>query len=253
MQKDDVKKIIDIKSLLDDAPTFQCNLPSNGKVVEIQPLTTGQMKKLLSYNMESDQYVIEDVMDSLIMSCVVSDDFNIDDLYLQDRFFLFLEIRKVTKGSDYNFSFRCRHCENENITSFDINDLEVTDRACENGTINISKKLSFEIDFPKRSDQKNAITRARRKKYKNDTEKSGDIGIFTYANSVRSATTPDGSFLPPFEDRVYTIETVNRKVFDEFKQWFIDNDFGVKFEREVECRFCNKVETLNIPLTDFFN
>ena len=86
---------------------FNTTLPGSGEEVTFRPITTGQLKKLLIYENETDPMVIEGALDDLISSCIVNEDFNINDLYLQDRFFLLVEIRKKSKGENYSFQYNC--------------------------------------------------------------------------------------------------------------------------------------------------
>ena len=90
---------------------FDCKLPGSGKVVNYKPITTGQMKKLLIYENETSPVVQEKALDSLISSSVIDKDFNINDLYLEDRFFLLVEMRKNTKGKTFTFPFECSKCK----------------------------------------------------------------------------------------------------------------------------------------------
>jgi hypothetical protein len=73
------------------------DLPSSGEKIKIKPITTNQMKKLLVYENESDPIFGEKILDEILNFSVVNKD--VKELVLQDRYFLFIEIRKLTKGS----------------------------------------------------------------------------------------------------------------------------------------------------------
>jgi len=105
---------------------FETTLPGSGETIRFQPLTTGQLKKLLVYENETDIMIQEDALDNLICSCVTSENFDIDNLYLQDRFFLLMEIRKKTKGEKYDFTYKCPKCESQILNSLNLDDLKVT-------------------------------------------------------------------------------------------------------------------------------
>ena len=85
-------------------------IPSSKKVVTYKPISTGQMKRLLIYENNKNPLIIEQVLDDLIIGCVITEGFDIDVLTLQDRFDLLIEIRKQSKGNDYTFNFKCPTC-----------------------------------------------------------------------------------------------------------------------------------------------
>ena len=244
-------KSVDIKGLL-DTYEFPYTLPGSGNELLIKPITTGQMKKILAYEDESDPYIIEEALDKLISDCVLTEDFNIDDLYLQDRFCLLLEIRKVTKGDSYQFNWKCPSCKVENIETLKISELPVKSFNPQDNIIEINNRLKFEVGFPTRGDQKNAIGRVlgRKLSYR---ERQVEIQTGTFANCVGKVHTPDGVFEDiPFDDKVYILDNAPNESFERFTQWFVDNDFGVDFKREVGCRECGHREKIEIPLSDFF-
>lgn len=244
-------KSVDIRSLI-DTYEFPCKLPGTGQELLIRPITTGQMKKILVYEDETDQYVIEDALDNLVKTCVVNEDFDIDNIYLQDRFYLLLEIRKVTKGSSYSFNFKCPKCNTENIKNFSLEELPVQPRKDGNTVIEISERLRFSVDFPTRADQKDAVSRIMKMNL-TEREKAIEIVTATFANCIIGVDTPNGILTDiPFEDRVYLLDNITSDKFDLFKEWFNENDFGVKFELNVGCNHCNFNDKMKIPLTDFF-
>lgn len=244
-------KSVDIRGLV-DSYEFPCRLPGTGQDLMIRPITTGQMKKILVYEDETDQYLIEDALDNLIKQCVITEDFDMDNIYLQDRFYLLLEIRKVTKGASYSFNFKCPSCKAENVKNFSLDDLPVTPRVDSDSVIEISDRLRFSVDFPTRADQKDAVSRIMKMKL-TDREKAVEIVTATFANCIIGIDTPDGILTDvPFDDRVYLLDNITSDKFDLFKSWFNDNDFGVKFELDVKCNHCSFSDKMNIPLSDFF-
>ena len=76
---------------------FETTLPGSGVTIKFKPITTGQMKKLLVYENETDPSMVEEAMDELINSSVSTEGFDVKDVWLQDRFFLLVEIRRKTK------------------------------------------------------------------------------------------------------------------------------------------------------------
>lgn len=244
-------KSVNIRGLL-DTYEFPYTLPGSGEKVLIKPITTGQMKKVLAYEDETDPYVIEEALDKLIIDCVVSPNFNINNLYLQDRFSLLLEIRRVTKGDSYNFNWTCRKCKVENVANINITELNVKPFNKEGNVIEINDRLKFEVDFPTRADQKDAVGRAKGKTL-TLREKQVEVETGTLANSVRRVHTPEGVLDNiSFEDKVYILENIKSDVFEKFSSWFKDHDFGIEFVSTLSCIGCRNEEKIDIPLHDFF-
>lgn len=244
-------QIVDIKGLL-DSYEFPYTLPGSGAQLLIKPITTGQMKKILVYEDESDPFVIEEALDKLITDCVVTPDFNVETLYLQDRFSLLLEIRKISKGDTYQFSWKCPKCKVENMGNVVISQLNVKPFNLTDNVIEINERLKFEVDFPTRADQKDAVNRVKGKPMRY-TEKQVEVQTGTFANSVKTVHAGGIKIdTVPFEDKVYILDNIGSEVFDNFTSWFKEHDFGIDFTSKVRCISCEHTEKLDIPLSDFF-
>lgn len=106
---------------------FTTTLPGNGQDITFTPVRVGQIKSLLLYETSNDQNSTEDALDDMITECVVSpEDFDIKKLYLQDRFYLLVDIRKATRGALYNFQTVCTSCSSQTNQVLDITKLVVT-------------------------------------------------------------------------------------------------------------------------------
>lgn len=106
---------------------FETELPGSGDKITFKPVTTGQIKRLLLYETSSENDSIEEALDELITECVVDPkDFDVKKLYLQDRFYLLVDIRKATRGATYNFQTTCASCSSQTQQILDISKLVVT-------------------------------------------------------------------------------------------------------------------------------
>ena len=169
---------------------FSCTLPGTKQEVKYKPLTTGQIKKLLVNENEENPIVIENIFDELISSSVVNEDFNIDDIYVQDRSYLLIEIRKNSKGDQMSFQFKCPKCESQNLNYFDFNSLDIKQKENEEyGCVEISDDVKIYIDFITRGEQKesyNLIETGSLEKIRND------MSINSLAATIKKIESPDG-------------------------------------------------------------
>lgn len=244
-------KSVDIRGLF-DTYEFPCKLPGSGESLLIRPLTTGQMKKILIYEDETNPAVVEDALDRLISECVITEGFDVNNLYLQDRFFLLLEIRKVSKGSAYNFNFKCPECGFTNVKSFSLDDLEVKEKEDNDQEIKINDKFSLIVDFPTRKDQKTIFDFVSKKKLKG-REKEIETATTLYASCIQKINSVEGIVENvPLSDKLFILDNLTSSQFDEFKDWFEKNEFGVSFDVDVECTACDFSDKQSIPLSDFF-
>lgn len=105
---------------------FEAKLPGTGEDIKFKPITTRQLKRALLYENVEDIGKVEEALDEIITECVITADFDIDKIYLQDRFFLLLELRKVTKGNMYTFQAICTDCGGQFMQTVNLSDLSVT-------------------------------------------------------------------------------------------------------------------------------
>lgn len=153
---------------------FEYTLPGTGETVKFKPLTTSQMKQLLDYENEKSIGAVIQALDSLIKSSVISENFNIDELYLRDRFSLLVEIRKKTKGEQYEFQFRCPSCESQQYNVVDLDSLETKTMEVENGEIEISDGVVVNIGHVKVKDEREAIADLETMDFENDRKKEAE-------------------------------------------------------------------------------
>ena len=172
--------------------TFKCVLPGSKQEVEYKAITTGQIKGLLVYENETNPIILENAFDNLITSSVLSKDFNIDDLYLEDRNYLLIELRKVTKGDVYSFSFTCPECKNDNLSSINFEKLEVIEKPeVKDNEIVINKEVSIFIDHITRGDQKLSYSKINTKN-RTQNQIQADMVLNTLTTGIKKVVSPDG-------------------------------------------------------------
>ncbi len=228
---------------------FDCELPGSNKVVNYKPITTGQMKKLLIYENETSPIIQEKALDDLISSSVIDKDFKIDDIFLEDRFFLLVEMRKISKGKTFKFPFNCPDCKTQSSQKINLGDLEVIKKKKVNPLIELTDKISVELKHIKRGEQKKS------EKYldlkDSETKQKVEMQLLGYATGITKIITPDGEEEPDILDKKWMIENTPPTILDKLKKWYNDNAFGIEFTHTIKCE-CGYSEIVDIPLSNFF-
>lgn len=230
---------------------FETQLPGSGEVIKFKPLTTGDLKKLLIYENETDEVVIENALDDLIQSSVITENFDIKNCYLQDRFFLLVEIRKKSKGEVHRFNTICQKCGSQILSVIDLNDLKVTHPQKMEEEIVLNENISVNIGHITRIEQMNAFKFLDKKGSK--LQKTTNMSILTHAAGIKSITTPDGKEDDiNISDKVFLLENIPTNSYEKIRDWFDDNTFGIDFSYTTECVNCGNKKEMTIPLDNFF-
>jgi len=237
---------------------FDCILPGNGKEVKFKPITTGQMKSLLVYEGEKRPSKIEEALDNLITSSVTSENFDVAELYLQDRFCLLIELRKKTKGNEYQFNLTCPICKSQSIQNIDLDDLvisKINKRLSKK--VKINDDITVELGHIRRKDQVKAF-RLVDKNFKiskfTETQRLAEITLYTYAQAIETIVTPDGEEKNiDLEDKVFLLNNIPQDDYTKITDWFEKNNFGVEFSYTAKCIHCDDFEQKrDIPVSNFF-
>lgn len=231
---------------------FKTILPGSGQKIQFKPITTGELKRLLVYENESDERVIEEALDQLISSSVQNEDFNIKDLYLQDRFFLLVEIRKKTKGAFYKFTYECGSCRAQTLHNLNLDELVINKFPDDvSNSILLTDNISVKVKHITRQEQIDAY-----KEFNGDGMSSLQISIemalLTHAAGIYNVTTPNGIEDIGIGDKKFLLENISTGSYELIKDWYVDNNFGMDFTFEINCNGCGKKEKHDIPLHNFF-
>jgi hypothetical protein len=117
-------------------------------------VTTGQIKRLLTYEGETNYIVQEQALDDLISSSVLSEGFDMDELYIYDKLFLLMEIRKKTKGEVLEFKIDCPKCKSQSLNRSNLDELELIELDSEENHIVEIDKIKVHLRHMKRKHQK---------------------------------------------------------------------------------------------------
>lgn len=229
---------------------FDCKLPGSGETIKYKPITTGQMKKLLIYENESSPIIQEKALDDLISSSIIDKDFNINDLYLEDRFFLLVEMRKNTKGKTFNFDFNCPECKTISPQKINLDTLKIIKKKNVKTLIELTDTISVKVKYIKRGEQKEL------EKYLDltisETQQMVEMQLLGYSAGITKIITPDGEEEANILEKKWMLENTPPTIIDKLKEWYNENAFGIDFTYKVKCIKCGHSEIQDIPLSNFF-
>mgnify|MGYP001809905678 CR=1 FL=1 len=219
----------------------------------IRPMTGGTQKKLASKQVRSDAVKL---LNTLLMDCVVSiDGFPrvtngvISDLFIGDRDFLALEIRKISRGDKLTTVITCPHC-NEKLTmtsdlsaDIKINQLDGLEYTVIDGVPQFTiadpdSDFNAVFTFPNGVDQANAM----RYIMKNPVE--GTYALMYNCLISWNGKDPKDLTLAIFDE--LPIQQADF-VLDEFQRMLP----GPDFEIPAECPMCGGDLRLSLASSDF--
>lgn len=260
---------------------FETVLPGSGETIKFKPITTGQIKKLLIYEGAEEPEVIEKALDEIIEGCVVTEGFDIKKLFLPDRFFLLLELRKITKGNLYQFQSICPSCSSQSLQTVDLQKLPIKklnipvkpsvklqkgvkkapvvevkeEPEVEWNVIQLNKDIAVRVLPVSRGVQIQASD-IMKSTFPDApiVEKAVNISTIIYALVIQEVITRDGveSDLS-LEDKIYLLDNITQKELEKLTSWFDTNEFGIDFTFEVVCPQCLLKVKREVPMEDFFS
>lgn len=271
---------------------FECDLPGSGERIKYKPVTVGQIKRMMLYENTEDPFVIENALDSLISECVITEGFDIKKLFIPDRFYLLVEIRNATKGSNYKFGTRCFSCNSQVMVTVDLHKLPVkkldkkipeiknedkeivkkgilelveNEKKQENlfdieeikkqwNYVQLNENIGIVLDLMTRGKQLEVMNLV--KQYKNkltDEQINVEYNIMGVAILIKNVITSEGiEKNVSFEDKIFLIEHLLPDEEEKIIKWLDENNFGLDFTFKAKCIHCGNEVEREIPLENFF-
>lgn len=232
---------------------FTCELPGTGEKIDFKPLTTGQLKRLLTYENETNPVFQERAIDDLIGMSIVTEGYNPDTMFLEDRFYFLIQIRKKSKGEVLEFTNKCKECDSQSLIRLSLDELPVILRNTkENTEVELSNNIKIKLKHVTRSDQKQINSNVF--KGLNETQSSAEMQIQTTALGIDSVTTPEYGEETELdlEDKKYLVENIPTSEFEKLRNWYDVNFFGIEFKTELKCVHCSHRAKIEIPMDSAF-
>ena len=236
---------------------FTCELPGNKQEVKFKPVNTGNLKKLLTYEKETNLLIQEQALDDLILSSVLSEDFNIDELYLEDRFFLLVELRKKTKGEVLEFSLNCpnEECKSQSLNRVDLSKLPVKPiDESDNMVVDLDHNIKVYLRRLKRKHQKE-IHPSMIHEHLTPTQKQAEVQILYHACTIDKIETKSGiDENLKITDKKYLLENIPTGDYDKIRDRINETSFGVDLSYKSKCNKCGfEYETIVPVENNFFS
>lgn len=232
---------------------FTCELPGSKEKIHFKPVTTGQIKRLLTYENETNYVIQEQALDELITSSVLSDGFDINELYIYDRLFLLIELRKKTKGEILEFQVKCPECSSQSLNRVDLNNLEIKELDNEDNHVVEFGDIKIHLRHMKRKHQKEDIKPQLFPKGMKETQQAYMFQVAFHACSIDKIETPKGiDENLSMNDRIYFIEQIPMDFMEKLKNEIDNMGFGWKLQNKIKCVHCNFEFIEDIPIQQNF-
>jgi hypothetical protein len=233
---------------------FSCDLPGSKEKIQFKPVITGQIKKLLTYENETNYVVQEQALDDLISSSVLSEGFDVGEMYIFDRLYLLIEIRKKTKGEVLEFQVNCPECKSQSINRVNLDELELIELDTELDTVvELSNDIKVHLRHMKRKHQIQEIKSKNFPKTLTDRQMGYTFQVFFHACAINKIETPSGvDENININDRVYFIEHIPMYEMDKIKERVDQMSFGWKLEYLSKCVHCKYENKEIVPIQNNF-
>lgn len=253
---------IDFKDFRDYLNVFEFDviLPGSGQHLKIKPLTIGGIKQILTYDIDTlTPSMLTEMFDKIISQSVITEDFNPMDIYLQDRYYLVLEIRKKTKGESIEYTITCPKCKSQSKQKVDFDKIKVESKKPDiNYDVEITPDITIRLKHLIRSEEKEIYELWERfkkdKVYTNEKEAEADLGFLLEAQTIDAIITPQGEQEGvTILDKKFLLENIPETLWKNVTAWQDENNFGPNMVVTTKCPHCDFEASQSVENTDFFS
>lgn len=231
--------------------TYDTVLPGSKEEVKFRPLKTKNMKRFLV--VDDSIGSLENAIDDVMQDCIITEGIKVENMYLQDRFFLFIELRKKSKGNNYKFTYTC-DCGSQSLQTVDLNILKVKEPSAYEEEVKINDNITLVLGLLTRENQKEASILAQGLNQKSDTiaKTIMDASMITHALGIKKIITPEGVDEPTLNDKIELVNEISPQEYELIRNWYDDKDFGVEMKYNIKCPHCYKEKEAEVPMDNFF-
>lgn len=196
-------------------PTFELQLPSNGKTIKYRPFIVKEEKVLLLALESEDEAQIKDAVKNLIKNCVITR-IKVDELPAFDLEYLFLRIRAASVGEIVTMNVVCKDDNETQVeVAINLNEVEVFKPEGHVNKIMISDDMGIVMKYP-------SMDRFIDAEFLNKDIKTEEVFEFI-ADSIDQVFTKEDvwdSSTTSRKEMIEWVETLTNKQFEDIQKFY---------------------------------
>jgi hypothetical protein len=222
----------------------------NTETLQIKAMTAQEEDILLSQGLIKEGIVIE----TLIKSCLIDKTIDVSNLITGDKNALMIAIRVTGYGTDYNISHTCDNCKSYSEREINLGELGIK-RLKINPIENGKNKFGFKLPI---TGKQIIFGFMDGKKQKNRDAKIAFNDKYTKNLNSKSITT----FLEEVVEEIDSIRDKNKishfirnmpaRDSSSLRKFIRENEPGIDMSHSYECKKCNHLNEINIPINSNF-
>jgi len=199
-------------------PTYELEIPSNGKKIKYRPFVVKEEKLLLLALEGDDEKQIEDAVKTLLKGCIQSR-VKIEDLAIFDLEYIFLNIRAVSVGEIVEMKVTCRDDEKTEVPyNMNLSEVQVYKPEGHDSKIMLDDNLGVIMKYPAFEDfVKSSIMG------KNPSAESVVEVIASCIDQIFDAEDVYDSSTTSKKEFVQFVENLTNKQFEKIQKFFEDS------------------------------
>ena len=199
-------------------PTYELEIPSNGKKIKYRPFVVKEEKLLLLALEGDDEKQIEDAVKTLLKGCIQSR-VKIEDLAIFDLEYIFLNIRAVSVGEIVEMKVTCRDDEKTEVAyNMNLSEVQVYKPEGHDSKIMLDDNLGVIMKYPAFEDfVKSSIMG------KNPSAESVVEVIASCIDQIFDAEDVYDSSTTSKKEFVQFVENLTNKQFEKIQKFFEDS------------------------------
>jgi hypothetical protein len=132
-----------------NTPTYELELPSNGKKIKYRPFLVREEKILIMALESEDVKQISSAIKTVLSDCILTRGVKVDDLSTFDIEYLFLNVRAKSVGESVEVNVTCPDDEQTQVqVEIDIDSIKVQKDSKHSRIIKLDDNLSVEMKYP---------------------------------------------------------------------------------------------------------
>jgi hypothetical protein len=228
---------------LNAAPSYELNIPSNGKKVKFRPFLVKEQKVLmLAYESQDKKQIINAMLDT-IDACV--EGVNCRVLTTSDVDYIFTQLRAKSVGEKIELNVPCTECQTKNPVTVNVEEVTISGDSKEK-IIQLDNQYSVKLKYPTYLDFMSNIDES-----KSQTETIMDI-IVSCLDSVMTEEENVSLKDETKEEVIKFVESMNTKQFEMITE-FVQGIPQLEYNSNFKCINCGHEQDFKLQgLDDFF-